>query len=78
MTKKITCPECGEKIDHLILYETHQQRKKFYVTDKGLPDIWVFDKQVYLDDEDEYECPACREMLFQVEEDAVRFLKGEE
>lgn len=64
------CPKCYTEIDHLYLYERYEKKYDYRV-----------DSKFFMADVDpdsiEFECPECNEALFDDEDDAVIFLKGE-
>jgi predicted RNA-binding Zn-ribbon protein involved in translation (DUF1610 family) len=71
------CPKCGKEIDSLkcvrtgITYEYY-----FYINEDGEGD-YEWEDDLSEDDVREFYCPECYELLFEDEEGAKRFLKGE-
>jgi len=70
------CPKCGAEIDHLRCYEKAWSTATCYINEDYL--IVEYSDWDILDvTEVEYHCPKCDEVLFESEEEARKFLKGE-
>jgi len=74
--KPLICPKCGGEVSylkyvveeiHTYIFERDEYGKFNYTPDDSWPGDW-----------EEYSCPHCYEVLFTNEEDAQRFLRGEE
>ncbi|MEM2352405.1 MAG: hypothetical protein QXT26_08375 [Thermoproteota archaeon] len=70
------CPECGKELDCLINVCNVWNVYYFRVNDEGEVDYELKDSQPGVCHT--YECPYCHKILFEGEEDATKFLKGED
>ena len=71
------CPKCGREIDHLNYWSLEWVKRSYWVNDDGEGE-WSSSKDwVSTDNDDEYECPWCCEVLFHSEEEAREFLAGQ-
>jgi len=69
------CPKCGNEIDELINYSKGWEKHRFWIDSQGYPQ---YEMDEFIPDEgNEWECPECNEVLFTDEEEATKFLKGE-
>ena len=71
------CPKCGKEIDHLRDFSAIWQEYNLTVDKDGVMHYEFIDASLPVDIDDEYQCPECSEVLFNDEEEAVKFLKGE-
>ena len=66
------CPKCNEEIDNLNSYLKGEEKSKFYPDDNGEAE---YQWQDFIDgDNIDFECPNCGQVLFQDEEEALKFL----
>jgi len=75
------CPNCGEKINHLINWcrpFQEWQAYRFSITERGFANYESIDLFRFDNEHDIYECPKCRAELFYTAENAYRFLKRED
>lgn len=70
--KKVECPYCHTKIDHLVLSQIENNFYNFY----GDGEYVESDISGTVDDENkEWECPKCHETIATTEKEANDFLK---
>jgi len=82
--KPLRCPKCGAEIHTLNYYEKAWSKATFGLIEIHLPsgereyrrDYRSWDTVRVIDVE--YRCPECDEVLFTSEEEAEKFLRGEE
>ena len=73
----VKCPKCGKEIDtlkNICTNITHEYT--FYIASNGEAD-YKYERDLSEYSESEYWCPECDAFLFDNEEEAERFLKGE-
>ncbi len=71
------CPECKKEITHL--YQFSRCTEKCWVALNKEREIEAEPVEIFYDDnEEDYECPECCEVLFHIWNDAERFLQGKE
>ncbi len=68
------CPKCKEEIEHLNNWVSGERKYRFDGYTYEEEDQYSFGDGKTED----YECPECSEVLFTDEEEATKFLKGEE
>ena len=75
--KKVKCYKCGEEIDFLTEYSKGWIRYDIFIGNDGQEDYEARDP--IHDDMPvvEYDCPECGVSLFNNNEDAIAFLRGE-
>lgn len=72
------CPECREEIEDLENLQTGWMCYKLYITEDGQEEYeqkGEFEGDWYVM---VWKCPSCSEELFDREEDAIAFLKGDD
>jgi predicted RNA-binding Zn-ribbon protein involved in translation (DUF1610 family) len=75
MTSK--CPKCGEEIEKLINCQSGIKVWEMGVDCKGFADYTSPFNDFFPDDkENRWECPECGHTITNSEEEAVKFLKG--
>lgn len=70
------CPKCNEELTHLVNICDNWMEYKFRLRDDGWGDYDLEKSEA--GNHSEYGCPACRTTLFDNEDEAMAFLKGEE
>ena len=70
------CKFCKKEIDRLVNFTSGLNRYDFWV-DNDMPD-YQFDTFIEDNKTNDYECPECQEILFNDEEEATAFLKGQD
>jgi len=70
------CPYCGEEIDHLITWGSIRQIYHFRNGDYECADNGI--DQDFPQFDDAFECPKCRTEIAGDEDEAIRFLEGED
>ena len=69
----IHCPKCGEEIDKLYAF-IRAERKMEVGLHHGELDWYEIDVYTLEDEETDYECPECNELLFHNPEQVIKFL----
>ena len=69
------CPQCHRDIQDLRHFQDESVGWRFWTDSSGAP---IYDDRETLDThgDPEYACPACGEVLFYSEDDAIAFLNG--
>ena len=71
------CPECREEIDYLVNETTETQEYHFYIDSKGLPQYDLVEMEGAGDrGNSPFMCPLCGTLLFDNEQDAIKFFFG--
>ena len=73
--KPPVCPKCGSTIDYLINVCEEWAVYRFWINGDGEAEYEHTD--TFPGDVSEFECPKCHETLFDDEDEAEAFLKGE-
>ena len=71
------CPSCGAEVSALIFSGLEWVSATLTLDDYGNPQYTSWDSHDFAENESEYSCPKCYTKLFDNEEDAVKFLRGE-
>jgi len=71
------CPKCGAEIDYLHEFDKVEEKFRFSIDDNGLPDYAHLNYIAESEEVIDFECPECDALLFEDEEKATAFLKGE-
>jgi len=74
----VKCPRCRKKIDHLNCYTYDLNMAKVKFTNEGSLKYYEQDNEwnTSPNNEIEYVCPKCGEVLFREEHEVKRFLKN--
>ena len=72
------CPKCGKEIDHLVYQSYELVTATALLTPADIIDYISWESHGITRDPPEYKCPECGAVLFNKEEDAEAFLKGED
>ena len=71
------CPECGKEIDQLIYRAYELVTARALLTPAKIMDYINWESHGITREAPEYRCPECDAVLFDNEEDAEAFLRGE-
>lgn len=75
VVKPAKCPHCGRELTYLINVREELHTYYFEVDKEG--NVHYRSKDCWPEDESDYECPFCHEVLFTSEEEGKKFLLGE-
>jgi ribosomal protein S27AE len=73
----VKCPKCGAEINYLICYTINKEEAIFSINKDGELEYEEVEEIGDIPDQ-RYKCPNCGEDLFLDEEEAEKFLRGEE
>jgi len=71
------CPKCGAEINYLVYSSIYKEEAFFSINEYGDTEYERLEEIEYMPDS-YYRCPKCGETLFLDEEEAEKFLRGEE